>query len=188
MRLRIKQSYCSVLFRRSFGPPKCCHPQISDLGFIISWWQLSCEIFLQILTSLELHSNSANRPGILLSHDGSLEVNLLMIFLELSLKKTSRMTKSDICGWQHLRVPKYLLDVEMVHFVVPIMIGWCKKQRGSKWLIEVGLALAYHEPSQSPTKSIWQWKVLVLAMQILKKIAFKYRPRRRLVDECISEF
>ena len=33
-----------------------------------------------------------------------------MIFLELSLKKTSRMTKSDICGWQHLRVPKYLLD------------------------------------------------------------------------------
>ena len=97
-------------FRRSFGPLKCCHPQISDLGFIISWWQLSCEIFLQILTSLELHSNSANRPGILLSHDGSLEVNLLMIFLELSLKKTSRMTKSDIWGWQHLRVPKYLLD------------------------------------------------------------------------------
>ena len=100
-----------VKFRRSFGPHKCCHPQISDLGFIISWWQLSCEIFLQILTSLELHSNSANRPGILLSHDGSLEVNLLMIFLELSLKKTSRMTKSDICGWQHLWVPKYLLDV-----------------------------------------------------------------------------
>ena len=100
-----------VGFRRSFGPHKCCHPQISDLGFIISWWQLSCEIFLQILTSLELHSNSANRPGILLSHDGSLEVNLLMIFLELSLKKTSRMTKSDICGWQHLRVPKYLLDL-----------------------------------------------------------------------------
>ena len=99
-----------VQFRRSFGPHKCCHPQISDLGFIISWWQLSCEIFLQILTSLELHSNSANRPGILLSHDGSLEVNLLMIFLELSLKKTSRMTKSDIWGWQHLRVPKYLLD------------------------------------------------------------------------------
>ena len=99
-----------VDFRRSFGPHKCCHPQISDLGFIISWWQLSCEIFLQILTSLELHSNSANRPGILLSHDGSLEVNLLMIFLELSLKKTSRMTKSDIWGWQHLRVPKYLLD------------------------------------------------------------------------------
>ncbi len=99
-----------VLFRRSFGPHKCCHPQISDLGFIISWWQLSCEIFLQILTSLELHSNSANRPGILLSHDGSLDVNLLMIFLELSLKKTSRMTKSDIWGWQHLRVPKYLLD------------------------------------------------------------------------------
>ena len=99
-----------VQFRRSFGTPKCCHPQISDLGFIISWWQLSCEIFLQILTSLELHSNSANRPGILLSHDGSLEVNLLMIFLELSLKKTSRMTKSDIWGWQHLRVPKYLLD------------------------------------------------------------------------------
>ena len=80
------------------------------MGFIISWWQLSCEIFLQILTSLELHSNSANRPGILLSHDGSLEVNLLMIFLELSLKKTSRMTKSDIWGWQHLGVPKYLLD------------------------------------------------------------------------------
>ena len=100
----------TVEFRRSFGPHKCCHPQISDLGFIISWWQLSCEIFLQILTSLELHSNSANRPGILLSHDGSLEVNLLMIFLELSLKKTSRMTKSDIWGWQHLRVPKYLLD------------------------------------------------------------------------------
>ena len=100
-----------ALFRRSFGPLKCCHPQISDLGFIISWWQLSCEIFLQILTSLELHSNSANRPGILLSHDGSLEVNLLMIFLELSLKKTSRMTKSDIWGWQHLRLPKYLLDI-----------------------------------------------------------------------------
>ena len=99
-----------VPFRRSFGPHKCCHPQISDLGFIISWWQLSCEIFLQILTSLELHSNSANRPRILLSHDGTLEVNLLMIFLELSLKKTSRMTKSDIWGWQHLRVPKYLLD------------------------------------------------------------------------------
>ena len=99
-----------VMFRRSFGPPKCCHPQISDLGFIISWWQLSCEIFLQIFTSLELHSNSANRPGIPLSHDGSLEVNLLMIFLELSLKKTSRMTKSDIWGWQHLRLPKYLLD------------------------------------------------------------------------------
>ena len=103
----------AVSFRRSFGPHKCCHPQISDLGFIISWWQLSCEIFLQILTSLELHSNSANRPGILLSHDGSLEVNLLMIFLELSLKKTSRMTKSDICGWQHLRVPKYLLDLPL---------------------------------------------------------------------------
>ena len=102
----------TVQFRRSFGPHKCCHPQISDLGFIISWWQLSCEIFLQILTSLELHLNSANRPGILLSHDGSLEVNLLMIFLELSLKKTSRMTKSDICGWQHLRVPKYLLDMK----------------------------------------------------------------------------
>ena len=34
-----------------------------------------------------------------------------MIFLELSLKKTSRMTKSDIWGWQHLRVPKYLLDI-----------------------------------------------------------------------------
>ena len=100
-----------VCIRRSFGPHKCCHPQISDLGFIISWWQLSCEIFLQILTSLELHSNSANRPGILLSHDGSLEVNLLMIFLELSLKKTSRMTKSDIWGWQHLRLPKYLLDL-----------------------------------------------------------------------------
>ena len=100
----------AVIFRRSFGPHKCCHPQISDLGFIISWWQLSCEILLQILTSLELHSNSANRPGILLLHDGSLEVNLLMIFLELSLKKTSRMTKFDICGWQHLWVPKYLLD------------------------------------------------------------------------------
>ena len=99
-------------FRRSFGPHKCCHLQISDLGFIISWWQLSCEILLQILTSLKLHSKSANCPGILLSHDGSLEVNLLMIFLELSLKKTSRMTKSTyiIWGWQHLRVPKYLLD------------------------------------------------------------------------------
>ena len=96
-----------------FGTRKCCHPQISDLDFIISWWQLSCEILLQILTSLELHSNSANRPGILLSHDGSLEVNLLMIFLELSLKKTSRMTKSDIWGWQHLRVPKYLLDATL---------------------------------------------------------------------------
>ena len=106
----LKRRNRAVKFRRSFGPHKCCHPQISDLGFIISWWQLSCEIFLQILTSLELHSNSANRPGILLSHDGSLEVNLLMIFLELSLKKTSRMTKSDIWGWQHLRVPKYLLD------------------------------------------------------------------------------
>ena len=100
-------------FRRSFGPHKCCQSQISGLGFIISWWQLSCEIFLQILTSLELHSNSANRPGILLSHDGSLEVNLLMIFLELSLKKTSQKTKSDICGWQHLRVPKYLLDTRV---------------------------------------------------------------------------
>ena len=33
-----------------------------------------------------------------------------MIFLELSLKKTSRMTKSDIWGWQHLRLSKYLLD------------------------------------------------------------------------------
>ena len=107
---RGEQQMWQVKFRRSFGPLKCCHPQISDLGFIISWWQLSCEIFLQILTSLELHSNSANRPGILLLHDGSLEVNLLMIFLELSLKKTSRMTKSDIWGWQHLRVPKYLLD------------------------------------------------------------------------------
>ena len=78
-----------VYFRRSFGPHKCCHTQISDLGLIISWWQLSCEIFLQILTSLELHSYSANLPGILLSYDGSLEVNLLMIFLELSLNKTS---------------------------------------------------------------------------------------------------
>ena len=92
------ESALEVKFRRSFGPHKCCHPQISDLGFIISWWQLSCEILLQILTSLELHSNSANRPGILLSHDGSPEVNLLMIFLELSLKKTSRVTKSDIWG------------------------------------------------------------------------------------------
>ena len=104
------RQFLLVRFRRSFGPHKCCHPQISDLGVIISWWQLSCEIFLQILTSLELHSNSANGPRILLSHDGTLEVNLLMMFLELSLKISSRMTKSDIWGWQHLRVPKYLLD------------------------------------------------------------------------------
>ena len=40
----------------------------------------------------------------------TLEVNLLMIFLELSLKKTSRMTKSDIWGWQHLGGPKDLLN------------------------------------------------------------------------------
>ena len=119
-----------MTFRRSFGPHKCCHPQISDLGFIISWWQLSCEIFLQILTSLELHSNSANRPGILLSHDGSLEVNLLMIFLELSLKKNSRMTKSDyIWGWQHLRVPKYLLDLASSKMMITdCRLTWLKQK------------------------------------------------------------
>ena len=127
-----------VWFRRSFGTPKCCHPQISDLGFIISWWQLSCEIFLQILTSLELHSNSANRPGILLSHDGSLEVNLLMIFLELSLKKTSRMTKSDIWGWQHLRLPKYLLDPSRVCHRPGLMTMLTSSISSQNWSLKYG--------------------------------------------------
>ena len=68
----------------------------------MSRWHLFVEIFLQILTSFELHSYDTFHPNKLLSHDGSLEVNLLMIFLELSLKKTSRMTKSHIWGWQHL--------------------------------------------------------------------------------------
>ena len=67
---------------------------------------------LLILTSLEVHSNNAYHPGKLVSHYASLEVNLPMIVHELSVKKTSRKTKSDICRWQHLSVLKYLPDME----------------------------------------------------------------------------
>ena len=81
-----------VRFRTSFARHKCCHPQISNLVFDISRWHPFVEFFLQILTSFELHSYDPFHPNKLLSHGGSLEVNLLMIFLELFLKEYSQKT------------------------------------------------------------------------------------------------
>ena len=70
-----------------------------------------------------MHSYEAYHPKKQLAHDGSREVKILMILFELFLKKCNQnqKTKSDIFGWQHLRLPNYLLDTTQIYEKTRIM-------------------------------------------------------------------